>query len=202
MDQNMSSQQKLWHCLITKTETTSVVVNFYNELGLDLIRMDNRDKHFYVSTVAPLIILEENENQEKSLFMWPKQICPQFKKTFPQIQQVLGFENLENLEVPNTCNFNSIIRCLDLNQATSKLTSYEWVKEKHGKGPEHFHGSVGVHEVEIYPLKKKQKNTKMSLEFYFDNVSKDPIIPELKAKAFVPLEDPEGRTFIVGTKKD
>merc|ERR1711981_1179596 len=86
MDQNMSSQQKLWHCLITKTETTSEVVNFYNELCLDLIRMDDRDKHLYVSTVAPLIILEENENQEKSLFIWPKQICPQFKKTFPQIQ--------------------------------------------------------------------------------------------------------------------
>ena len=157
----------------------------------------------YVSTVAPLIILKENGNQEKSLFMWPTQICPQFKKTFPQIQQVLGFESLANLEVPNTCNFNSIVRCLDLNQATSMLTSYEWVKEKHGTGPEHFHGSVGVHEVEIYPLKKKQNNTKMSLEFYFDIVSMDLTIhPEFKAKAIVVLQDPEGRTCIVGTIKD
>ena len=81
------------------------------------------------------------------------------------------------------------------------LTLYEWVKEKHGTGPEHYHGSVGVHEVEIYPLKKNQTNTKMSLEFYFDIVHMDPTIPELKAKSIAVFQDPEGRTFIVGTKK-
>ena len=104
-----SSQQKLWHCLITNTETMSGVVKFYNKFGLDLIPLDKRDKKFYVSSVAPLIILEENENQGKSLLMWPQKICPQFKNTFPQIQQVLGFENLANVEVPNACNFNRYI---------------------------------------------------------------------------------------------
>ena len=82
------------------------------------------------------------------------------------------------------------------------LTSYEWVKEKHGTGPEHFHGSVGVHEVEIYPLRKKQTDTKMSLEFYFDIISMDSLIPELKSKSHCCLQDPEGRTFIAGIKYD
>ena len=193
-----TSQQKLWHCLITNTATTSAVVNFYNKFGLG--PFDKKD-NFYVSSVAPLIIFEQNENQGKSAFIWPTQLCPQFKAAFPQIQQMV-FETLAELEVPNSCNFNSIVRCLDKNQAKSTLTSYEWIKEKHGPGPEHFHGSVGVHEVEIYPLKKKQTDGKMSLEFYFDVKSTEPIIPELKDKSICCLQDPEGRTFIVGIKKD
>ena len=84
-----------------------------------------------------------------------------------------------------------------MNQKRSKFSEkYEWVQEKHGSGPTHFHGSVGVHQVEIYPNRKQE----MNLEFYFDIPSKDFLPQELQTqnRTFWSLKDPEGRNFIVG----
>ena len=99
---------------------------------------------------------------------------------------------------------SSIIRCPELSQTRSHFTDrYEWVREKHGLGPVHFHTSVGVHEVEIYPLRKQQIEKKMNLEFFFNITSMDLIPPELQVqdRTLWTLQDPKGRTFIVGLLK-
>ena len=67
----------------------------------------------------------------------------------------------------------------------------------------HFHTSVGVHQVEIYPIGKQQTNKQMNLDFYFDISSMEVIPPELQTqdRTYWSLQDPEGRTFIVGLLK-
>ena len=97
----------------------------------------------------------------------------------------------------------SIVRCPDLNQARSLFTDrYKWIREKHGLGPMHFHTNVGVHQVEIYPIGKQQTKKQMSLDFYFDISSMEVIPPELQTedRTYWSLQDPEGRSFIVGLK--
>ena len=66
----------------------------------------------------------------------------------------------------------------------------------------HFHTSVGVHQVEIYPIGKQQTNKQMNLDFYFDISSMEVIPPELQTqdRTYWSLQDPEGRSFIVGLK--
>ena len=102
--------------------------------------------------------------------------------------------------------YHSIIRCPDINKAKEYFTSnqYEWIEEKHGKGPKHFHGSVGLHQVEIYPLRKAESsNIQMSLEFYFDIPNID-VLPEKhrEEKHMIwPMQDPECRKFVVALSK-
>ena len=71
-------------------------------------------------------------------------------------------------------------------------------------GPVHFHTSVGVHQVEIYPIGKRQTDKQMKLDFYFDIPSIEVIPPGLQTqgRTYWSLQDPEGRTFFVGLKQD
>ena len=80
-------------------------MDFYNKLGLALRPLKSRDNHIYVSTVAPLCISEKHDYPDKNVFVWSEQMCLEFKRAFNPIQQTV-FQNLAQVEVQNTCNFN------------------------------------------------------------------------------------------------
>ena len=81
------------------------VVTFYNKYGLEMRPLLLGEENFFLSNKAPLCIIEETTN-EKSMFMWSDQVCPDFQKAFGTIsQEVCG--KLKKVEMKNTCNFNS-----------------------------------------------------------------------------------------------
>ena len=104
-EQNKMStcQQHLWHCLNTNKAIT--LVDFYNKLGLALRPLKSRDNHIYVSTLAPLCISDKHDYPDKNVFVWSEQLCSEFKRAFNPIQQTVC-QNLAQVEVQNTCNFN------------------------------------------------------------------------------------------------
>ena len=94
-------QQQLWHCINTKKVTT--VVDFYNNLGLDLKPLNIWNRRLYVSNVAPFCILENDS--EKNAFIWTEKICPEFKEAFNGIRQTIC-QDLAQVKMENVRNFN------------------------------------------------------------------------------------------------
>ena len=102
-------QQHLWHCINTTKAIT--LVDFYNKLGLALRPLKSGDSHIFVSAVAPLYISEKGECQDKNAFVWTEQMCSEFERAFSPIQQTVC-QNLAQVEVQNTCNFNRYLKCI------------------------------------------------------------------------------------------
>lgn len=102
-------------------------------------------------------------------------------------------------------NIYSIIRCPDLSLARSCFNDdkYQWIEEKHGSGPKHFHTTLGPHHVEMYPLRKGQLSKEMELQFYIEIVSKDVIDKHVQDnnRTLWTLKDPEDRTVVAALKQ-
>ena len=107
------ANNRLFHCLISKNP--SHLTKFYNEFGMDFKTVS---ESFYLSTVAPLCIMEKY-SQKKSCLIWSEEICPEFKDAFGLIQ----LEIIEDIGlIENKCNFNRYVPptylCINLHVST------------------------------------------------------------------------------------
>eukprot|EP00095_Tigriopus_kingsejongensis_P003274 maker-scaffold675_size187964-snap-gene-0.34 protein:Tk03274 transcript:maker-scaffold675_size187964-snap-gene-0.34-mRNA-1 annotation:"guanosine polyphosphate pyrophosphohydrolase" len=194
---------QVWHCL--STAQPAKLLAFYNQLGLALSPLQKHNEHglsdIFVSSVAPLCIRShDTSGTSPSILLWTELKCPEFQDAFPSIAQSVE-HNLAEVEMKNVCNFNSLIRCPDIDLTQSRFSRCEWVREKHGAGPEHFHSCLGVHQIEIYPLRRGQGYPEtMNLEFYFEIPTMAVLGPEklIEGRRIWTLSDPDGRTFVAG----
>ena len=94
-----------------------------------------------------------------------------------------------------------VLRCknIELTKAFYEKLGLKFVKEKHGKGVEHYATYVGEMVLELYPLKKgleiEQSRLGFSVELHCLESMKDEAIScyEFNGQNIVVVQDPDGR---------